>query len=89
MQLIYSGGMFTDLHVTRYLAIGYDSCGSDLRYVRSWIIAILSRSRTFPVFCDLKHSTSHLLAVYSYSAHCVGFEKCKGKGFPNKSSGLR
>ena len=47
--------------MTRHLAIGCVRCGGDLRYVGFRIIANLSQSRTFPMFCDLNDCTSHLL----------------------------
>jgi len=49
------------------------------------VCTVLSQIRAFSVFCDLNDWTSHLLAVCNFSAHCVGAEKLKGKGFPNKS----
>ena len=77
MQLIHCGGLFTNLCVTRHLAIGHDNCGGDLRYVRFWIIAILSTFRNFFLSCDLRDFTSHLLAVYSCTLRCVDKFKAK------------
>ena len=70
------------------LTIRYESCGGDLCYVRFWIVAILSHCRSFPLTSYFVDCTSHPVEVYSFSGHCVGHEKFKGKGFPNKSLGL-
>jgi len=79
VQLICSGGMSTNLHVERQFTIKYHSCGGDLQHVKFWIITVVLQSRIFLVFCDLNDCTSHILAVYSFSADCVVLTSLKVK----------
>jgi len=91
VMLIWSGVMFSKLSVC-------DTTLNDkvsqlsmwiIRNSAFWIIAILSKSRNFPVSCDYYDLTSHLLVVCKLTTNCVGLVKCKGKGFLNKSWGFR
>jgi hypothetical protein len=44
VQLIYSGGIFTNLHVTRRLTIRYQSCGGESYDMRTSWVLLLCRS---------------------------------------------
>jgi hypothetical protein len=73
--------------VTRHTAIGFYSCGLDLRYFSLCIIAILSTFRNFLVSCDFSDWNLHLLVVYIFSGHCLGTAKFKGKCLPKCREG--
>jgi hypothetical protein len=65
VHLMWSGGIFTNLHVLRHLIRDY-SCGACLTICQVLDYWILS-PRTFPVSYDLHDCTSHLLAVCNMS----------------------
>ena len=52
-------------------------------------ILLLCRSHVLSVYYDLNVLTLHLLSLCNVSVHCVGLDRGKGKGFPNKLGSLR
>jgi len=85
VQLIYSGGMSTNLHVSQHLTISYQSCEGEPYSIQIFDICYSFPVTYIPPFYELHDCTSHLLSLCNSSVHGVGFIIGKGKGFHKKS----